>query len=138
MKRLYETKISDKRWYVYDVPGNVGWIAYIVCVVLGFVKHGEYSAINIIGIVPAVFMLVGVAELISERIAKLDRVLPLSRLLRGFGALTLGGLLGLIVGIVAACLHFNTVYLIMALGGALCFIFAGLLLIGYRKKKESL
>jgi len=46
MNRLYETKISDKRWYLYDIPGNVGWIAYIVCVILGFIKHGEYAAIN--------------------------------------------------------------------------------------------
>ena len=138
MKQLYETKISDKRWYVYDVPGNVGWIAYIVCAILGFAKHGEYTALNMIAIVPAVFMLVGVAELISERIAKLDRILPLSRLLRGFGAFTLGGLLGCVIGIVAACLHFNATYLIMAIGGALCFVFAGLLLIGYKKKKESL
>ena len=91
MNRLYETKISDKRWYLYDILGNVGWIAYIVCVILGFIKHGEYWAINIIGIVPAVFMLIGIAELISERVAKLDRILPFTRLLRGFGALTLGG-----------------------------------------------
>ena len=101
MKQLYETKISDMRWYAYDFPGNVGWIAYIVCVILGFVRHGEYAALNIVAIVPAVLMLIGVAELISERIAKLDRILPFTRLLRGFGALTLGGLLGLIVGLAA-------------------------------------
>lgn len=135
MKQLYETKISDMRWYAYDFPGNVGWIAYIVCVILGFVRHGEYAALNIVAIVPAVLMLIGVAELISERIAKLDRILPFTRLLRGFGALTLGSLLGLIVGLASVLLHFNATYLIMAIGGALCFVFAGLLLIGYKKKK---
>ncbi|MBR1746864.1 MAG: hypothetical protein IJ735_01475 [Clostridia bacterium] len=138
MKRLYETKISDIRWYFYDVPGNVGWIAYIVCLILGFVGRGENRAINIVGIVPAVFMLVGIAELVAERIENLDRILPLSRLLRGFGALTLGGLLGSVVGLVAAVLDFNAVYLIMAIGGALCFVFGGLLLIGYKRKKEDL
>lgn len=135
MNRLYKTKISTVRWYAYDLPGNVGWIAYIVCVILGFIKHVEYTAINIIGIIPAVFMLLGIAELISERIAKLDRILPFTRLLRGFGALTLGGLLGLIVGLAAVLLHFNVTYLIMAIGGALCFVFAGLILIGYKKQK---
>lgn len=50
---------------------------------------------SILAIVPAVFMLIGVVELISERIAKLDWVLPKARLYRGFGALTLGGLLGI-------------------------------------------
>ena len=28
---LYETKISDTRWWAYDIPGNAGWIAYLVC-----------------------------------------------------------------------------------------------------------
>ena len=135
MKQLYETKISTVRWYAYDLPGNVGWIAYIVCVILGFIKHGEYTALNMIGIVPAVFMLLGIVELISERVEKLDRILPFTRLLRGFGALTLGGLLGFIIGLVAVLLHFNTVYIIMTIGGALCFVFAGLILIGYKKQK---
>ena len=134
MKQLYETKISDIRWYIYDVPGNVGWIAYIVCVILGFIKHGEHLAINVISIIPAVCMLVGIVELISERIAKLDRVLPKARLYRGFGALTLGGCLGFVVGLIAVILHFNATYLIMMFGGALCFIFAGLLFIGYKKQ----
>lgn len=135
MKILYETKISNKRWYVYDVPGNIGWIAYIVCLILGFIKHGENAAINIVAIVPAVCMLIGIAELISERIAKLDRILPKARLYRGFGALTLGGLLGFIVGLVAVCRHFNAINLIMTIGGALCFVFGGLLFIGYKRKK---
>lgn len=133
MKQTYETKISDVKWYFYDVPGNVGWIAYIVCVILAFVKCGEETTLNIIAVVPAVLMVVGIAELISERIAKLDRILPLARLLRGFGALTLGGSLGLIVGVIATSTRFNAIYLIMTIGAALCFIFGGLLFIGYKK-----
>ena len=28
---IYETKISDARWWAYDVPGNAGWILYLAC-----------------------------------------------------------------------------------------------------------
>lgn len=37
-------------------------------------------------------MLVGIGELISERMQKRDRVLPKKRLYRSFGALAFGGL----------------------------------------------
>lgn len=39
-------------------------------------------------------MATGIAELVDERIKGLDRTLPKKRLLRGFGALTLGGITG--------------------------------------------
>jgi hypothetical protein len=32
MNTLYKTEISDVRWMAYDIPGNIGWIAYLVCV----------------------------------------------------------------------------------------------------------
>ena len=35
MKAQYKTAISDARWIAYDIPGNVGWIAYLVCVFRG-------------------------------------------------------------------------------------------------------
>lgn len=135
MKKLYETKISDAKWIAYDIPANVGWIAYIVCLILTFIKYGEYAAVNIIGLVPAALIILGLGELISERIAKLDRVLPKARLLRGFGALTLGSGLGVIVSLIAVILYFNVVYLIMLAGSALCFLFAVLLFSGYKRKE---
>ena len=85
---MYESKISTGRWMVYDVLGNAGWIAWIVCLVLLF-RRGV-DAFTILAALPALVMLIGIAELISERIQKLDWVLPKARLSRGFGALTLG------------------------------------------------
>lgn len=135
----YETKISDARWWAYDLPGNIGWIVWFVCLVL-CLKQGA-TAYSILSIVPAIFMLVGIVELISERIAKLDRVLPKSRLLRGFGALTLGGVLGVLVslaGIVISIVNRTNIMLpiIMCIGGILCGLFAGLLYKGYRPKED--
>lgn len=134
---MYETKISDKRWMVYDVLGNIGWIAYYVCLVLAFVKYGENLVLNIVSVIPAAFILLGLGELISERIAKLDRVLSRARLLRGFGALMLGSILGVIVSVVAVSVQFNVVYLIMLIGSVLCSVFAGLLFGGYKKKRTT-
>ena len=92
MNQRYETKISDARWWAYDIPGNTGWILYFVCV--GRLLRKGLSLFAAAALIPAALMLTGIAELISERIAGLDRILSKKRLLRGFGALTLGGVLG--------------------------------------------
>ncbi|MBQ9045884.1 MAG: hypothetical protein IJ112_08070 [Oscillospiraceae bacterium] len=129
MNERYETKISDARWYAYDVPGNVGWIVYLVRVVQLLRQGlGLFAAVSV---VPAVLMLVGIAELISERIAKLDRILPRKRLLLGFGALTLGGILGAVVAAIGLVTH--QCGWLMLLGAVLCGVFAGLLYHGYQK-----
>ena len=95
---MYESKIGDARWIAYDLPGNAGWIAFLAGLILCAVKRPEItgnnaiSAFLILNLLCAAAMVVGVIELISERIQKLDRVLPRRRLYRGFGALTFGGL----------------------------------------------
>lgn len=135
---MYETKISTARWMAYDLPGNVGWILYFVGLGRFLTKGGisQHLIAAIFLIIPAVLMLIGIIELISERIAKLDRVLPAVRLWRGFGALTVGGLLGIPISAATANANISTAnWLIMLLGSVLCTIFAGLLLIGYKKQK---
>ena len=64
----------------------------------------------------------------SERIAKLDYVLPKARLYRGFGALTLGGITGTVAAVVILlCMERTALPVWMLGGGALCAVFAGLL-----------
>ena len=139
MNELYETKISDKRWLVYDIPGDIGWIMYLIGVILCFVKSPEFTenrallVIMVLAVIPALMMLLGVGELISERVQKLDRILPKKRLLRGFGALTCGGVVGTIISIVGL-IYFSiavnqslTYLIVMAIGAILCTVFAGLI-----------
>ena len=78
-------------------------------------------------------MIIGVIELISERIAGLDRVLSKVRLYRGFGALTLGGVLGMAVS-TPHVVKREKRSVIMFGGGLLCAVFAGLLFAGYKKE----
>ena len=139
---MYETGISDARWWAYDIPGNAGWIMYLVCLTQCFVKHPACMDIPfvrillVIGVLPAIAMLVGIAELISERVLKLDRVLPKKRLNRGFGALTWGGFAGSVIGLVAFLAGMRGGYsikecrllVLLAVGGMLCALFAGLIL----------
>lgn len=143
MKSLYETKISDARWIAYDLPGNVGWIAYIVSLIICFAKSSDIMQSSAVkGIViaaafPAILMLIGIAELIRERIKKQDRILSGRQLILGFGALTLGGTLGALASLFAIILGAAkgmdvTLFVIMCAGGALCGLFAGLLYKGYR------
>ncbi len=125
--KKYITQISDRRWWIYDIPGNIGWIMYIAVMIIGFLNHTK-PIFSIVAALPAVLMLVGVIELIRERIAGLNRILPLYSLILGFGALTAGGCLGFLFGTCAMIKHFSVSHLLAALGGLLCFVFAGLLL----------
>ena len=148
---VYESHISTARWLVYDVPGNVGWIMYLVCLVQCFVKWPAFMEIPLVwlsvmvGIIPAVAMVVGIAELISERIAKLDRILPKERLYRGFGALTWGGLGGMIVGLNALTAGMRAGFsageckllILLAAGGALCALFARLIFKTFYPQKQT-
>ena len=138
---IYETNISDARWWAYDIPGNVGWIMDLVCLIRCFVKQPAFMQTPLVqlsllvGVLPAIAMVVGIAELISERILKLDRILPKKRLYRGFGALTWGGIGGIIVGLNALAAALRAGFsveeckplVLLAVGGALCGLFAGLI-----------
>ena len=148
---VYESHISTAKWLIYDVPGNVGWILYIVCLIQCFVKRPEYMEIPlvllslVVGILPAVAMAVGIAELISERILKLDRILPKKRLYRGFGALTWGGFAGMTIGLNALFTGLRGGYslqeckflVLLAVGGALCALFAGLIFKTFHLRKQE-
>ena len=130
---IYETKISDARWWAYDIPGNAGWIAYLACLFQSL-KRG-LNTFNIAALLPGGLMLLGVGELISERIAGLDRVLPKRRLLRGFGALTMGGIGGMVVSALGLAAQKEKKHpAIMLMGSLLCAVFAGLCWQGYKKR----
>ena len=148
---IYESHISTARWLVYDVPGNVGWILYLICLIRCFVKRPEFMDIPLVlisllaGILPAIAMVTGIAELISERILKLDRILPKKRLYRGFGALTWGGLGGMIAGLTGLFAGLRGGYsvgecqllVLLAVGGALCAVFAGLIFKTFHPRKQE-
>lgn len=133
MNGLYETKISDAGWMAYDVPGNIGWILWLYGT-YAILKQG-ISTYALLNLIPALLMITGVIELIAERIRKLDRVLPKMGLYRGFGALMMGGLLGIpvsLIGIIGK--QYGTVPLLMLAGALLCALFAYLLFASYKKK----
>jgi len=133
---LYESKISTRRWMVYDVLGNAGWITWIVCLILLF-RRGV-DAFTVLSAIPALVMLVGIAELISERIHKLDWVLPRARLYRGFGALTLGGVMGILVstaGLLSG--KVSSLAWFMLAGSTLCALFAWLLFREYKPRDRA-
>lgn len=61
---LYETKIPDARWWLYDIPGNAGWIVYFVCVVR-LLRQG-IDPFAIVSVLPAILMLIGIAGLLYK------------------------------------------------------------------------
>lgn len=128
----YQTQINTPRWIACDIPGNLGWIAYFTGLGLSVYRGDfKYAAITA---APAAMMATGIAELIDERTKGLDRTLPKKRLLRGFGALTLGGITGAVAaGAGAPESSDKRIAAGMCAGGAVCGAFAGLLLKGYKK-----
>ena len=134
MNDEYEMQISDACWWSYDIPGNIGWIIWIVCSVKNLKK--KVDAFSILSVIPCVLMMIGVIELICERIKGFGRILPRKRVVRGFGALTVGGALGIplsLAGIVKT--EEKNRYTWMLVGAILCSIFAGLCFRGYKKRK---
>ncbi len=133
MRDEYEMQISDARWWSYDIPGNIGWIIWIFCTVKSLKKRVD--AFSAISVIPGILMMIGVVELICERIQGLGRILPRRRVIRGFGALTLGGALGIpisVAGMVNTKDKKRCAW--MLAGSILCFVFAGLCFNGYKKK----
>ena len=131
MNTEYRTKISDKQWIAYDIPGNIGWITWLVCTVRELREKRDLHSIA--AMVPAVLMVTGVVELISERIHGLDRILSGKRLFRGFGVLTAGGLLGIPIALFGLKKNKKRTTAMLT-GSAFCAFFAGLLLVGYKKQ----
>ena len=134
MNDEYEMQISDARWWSYDIPGNIGWIIWIVCSVKNLKK--KVDTFSILSVILCVLMMIGVLELICERIKGLGRILPRKRVVRGFGALTVGGALGIpvsLAGIVKT--EEKNRYTWMLVGAFLCSVFAGLCFRGYKKRK---
>lgn len=135
MNELYETKITNALWWACDIPGNAGWIAYLVFLVKCLRQKRDFFSVA--ACLPGALMLLGIGELISERMTGLDRVLPRKRLLRGFGALTLGGITGTLASLLGAAGGREKRPLWMAAGSALCAIFAGLICESFHKKGSA-
>jgi hypothetical protein len=142
---MYKSEISNAKWIIYDILGNIGWISFLVALSLCFIKkpeileRGVVVMLLMLDLLSAVLMLRGILELIGERVKKLDRVLSGKQLARGFGALTLGGTLGTICSLlavaIACCNGLNSAYyfLVLSAGGLLCGLCSGLILKEYRK-----
>ncbi|WP_022753576.1 methyltransferase family protein [Butyrivibrio fibrisolvens] len=131
---IYRTEISTTKWMIYDLPGNAGWIIWIVCTVKCLRQEANMYAV--LSVIVAIFMMIGVLELISERAAGLNRILTATRLHRGFGALSLGGLTGIPVSIYGIISKTDQgLPLWMLAGAVLCALFAGLILITFKREK---
>ena len=58
MKEMYETRISDARWILYDIPGNIGWILYMICLIL--ILRNGINWFVVVSIIPMILMLSGI------------------------------------------------------------------------------
>lgn len=45
-QNIYETKITDLRWIIYDIPANVGWISYFVGLIFALSENQTLYSIG--------------------------------------------------------------------------------------------
>lgn len=62
---MYESKISDAKWITYDIPGNIGWIAFLVGLILYFTKKSKIIKNQFIFRLLLLDLLCGVATLVA-------------------------------------------------------------------------
>lgn len=142
---MYETKISTSRWFVFDIFGNIGWISYIVFQILIFVKDKSLYDNNLdilvlmgLSTIPSLAILIGIGELITERFKKLDRILPKVRLYMGFGLISYGSMVAVIISFCLLLLaivnnnNYLMFYIFMCVGSVLSCVFCMLLFKGYK------
>lgn len=148
MEEVYETDISEKAWIVYDILGNVGWILYGIGFGFFLGRSGDVwkddSLLQIFLVLEGmctIGIVIGLAELINERINKLDRVLTKTRLFRGFGSITYAslaaGIVSILMLIISLSLNLKSnihLLLLMVVGATLCYWFCHLLFKRYKKR----
>ncbi len=61
---MYETKISTARWIMYGIPGNIGWLLYLVGRGRLFSHHGFLALIWLVGALVAAGLVVLLAKVI--------------------------------------------------------------------------
>lgn len=135
---MYESKISDKRWLILGLLSDIGWIMLFSGIVMYMVNGADglgtvaISALFLITLLSAVFVLIGVIALITQRIRKIDRVLTKRQLVISFGFVVFGALTAAAASMgsvfVDALWHYETgvcfiARCLMYAGGLICFAF---------------
>ena len=133
--RMYRSNISLLLWWVCDILGNLGWIAYLAALVM-FLNQGEAKLWSLlILLLIAVGIPASLTEIITERIDKLDWALPEIRLRRGFGLCSLSSMAGWIISLVLLFIDGISLPLTMMNVGALaCTLFVSLIYLKYKKE----
>ena len=133
--RMYHSSISLSFWWVCDILGNLGWIAYLAGLVM-FLNSGQENLwFNLVFLLTATGILAGLTEIITERIDKLDWTLPEIRLRRGFGLCSLSSIAGWVATLVLILIDGPSLPLTMMNVGALaCALFVSVIYLNYKKE----
>ena len=138
MNKIYETQISDKKWLTLRLISDVGWLMYFAGMALYMISGADglgtviLSATFLLGWLCILAMLIGIIELVSQRIRKLNRRLKKSQLVSGFGFVVYGSLAGCLLSAASVVTDILFGYetgmclaaqCVMAAGAFICFAF---------------
>ena len=136
--KYYETGISKSKWLTMGLVSDAGWIAYFTGFALYIINGADglgtvvLSALFLLNCLAVISVVIGIAELISQRIRKLSRRLSPLQLAVGFGFVVFGSLAGFLFSAAASVIDLLSGYesgmcfaaqIIMASGAVVCFAF---------------
>ena len=146
---MYESKISDKRWLILGLLSDIGWIMLFAGIVMYMANGADglgtvaISALFLVTLLSAVFVLFGVIALITQRMRKIDRVLTKRQLVISFGFVVFGALTAAAASMgsvfVDALWHYETgvcfiAQCLMYAGGLICFAFGYPIFKSFKKR----
>ena len=142
---------KSAKWLALGLLSDLGWIAYFA----GFALYmaGGADGLGTVAIsvtfllngLAVLAVIIGILEIISQRIRKIRRTVQRADLIFGFGFVVFGGLAGFLLSGVSAVIDIFLKYetgicfaaqIIMAAGGLVCFAFGWPILRSFQPEEE--
>lgn len=148
---MYESNISDKKWLTLGLVSDVGWLMYFAGLALYMLNGADglgtviISALFLLNGLCVLAVLVGIIELILQRVRKLSRRLKRSQLVIGFGLVVYGALGGFLFTGASVVIDILFGYEIgmclagqclMAAGAFICFAFGLPIMRSFRPEEQ--
>ncbi len=153
MNKIYTTELSGAKWLTLGLLSDFGWIAYFVGFVLYMANGADglgttaLSVTFLLNCLCVLAVMIGIIEIISQRIRKLRRTIQKGDLIFGFGFVVFGSLGGFLSSGASAVMDILMKYesgmcfasqLLMTVGSLVCFAFGLPVLRSFKSDQRQL
>ena len=151
MNKIYTSELSGAKWLTLGLLSDAGWIAYFVGFVLYMANGADglgttaLSVTFLLNCLCVLAVMIGIIEIISQRIRKLRRTIQKGDLIFGFGFTVFGSLGGFLSSGASAVMDILMNYesgmcfaahIVTAAGALTCFAFGLPILRSFKPENE--